>query len=253
MGICSSRNVFKSSQDYSWVWPPSTGATLEAGFCAGRGHLVLASPPHSAPSRSDPCRHAAPSGSMPLSDKRRKSQWQEFIPSKLFTVWMAGLTAANISGMSRCLKFTSSAMDVCQHLMTQFLPDSTKKVMTRGEMSHPQKWLHICGPAPHNLRVSFPDQLNFLQPTPAKDGHWIISPSTRPTGPQVEAQANLGLLVRAEGYRMLKITTWKGCVFCSKSILSFGKRLISVLQLFYFQMRQSKGFYSTWAAHYTHI
>lgn len=106
---------------------------------------------------------------------REKSQWQDFIPSKLFTISMAERTAATISGMSRCLKFTSSTTNFCRHLMTQFLPDSTKKGITQEGMSHPRKWgSHICDPTPLNLQISFPDQLYSSQPTPAIGAHWII-------------------------------------------------------------------------------
>lgn len=45
-----------------------------------------------------------PPGSMPLSNKQGKVTVQDFIRSKLFTI-KTGLTAVNISGMSRCLKF----------------------------------------------------------------------------------------------------------------------------------------------------
>lgn len=69
------------------------------------------------------------------------------------------------------------------------------------------------------------------------------SSSTIRLSPLANAQLNLGPLVRAKGCGMLKRTTWKVWIVCSKSILSFRRKLITVLWLFYFQMRQSKDFY----------
>lgn len=152
----------KSSQDKAGCLPPSTGAILEAGPCEGWSWLSTLPSPH----RLGLC--------LPQTSPE-KSQWQDFIPSKLFTISMAERTAATISGMSRCLKFTSSTTNFCRHLMTQFLPDSTKKGITQEGMSHPQKWgSHICDPTPLILQISFPDQLYSSQPTPAIGGHWII-------------------------------------------------------------------------------
>lgn len=70
------------------------------------------------------------------------------------------------------------------------------------------------------------------------------SPSTiRLTSFLADAQLNLGPLVRAKECRMLKRTTWKLWITCSKSILSFRRKLLTVLRWFYFRMRQSKDFY----------
>lgn len=109
---------FANAASYLLLWGHS-GTEL----CESRGHSFEASPP---------CSHHPPkfpprgklSRSVLHSDKPRKVTVAGTHPGSLFT---AG-RQCSISGMSRMPRgFMWSALGFCQHLMTQFLPDSTKK------------------------------------------------------------------------------------------------------------------------------
>lgn len=104
--------------------PPSTGATLKAGLCEGRGgggHSTLASPPHGPPlcsgrlSAPTPLRHAGKS-----HNGFHPRQVVYHLASR--TDGCEYLQNEQIPQASHTL----SAMDFCQQRVTQFLSDSPK-------------------------------------------------------------------------------------------------------------------------------
>lgn len=130
------------------------------GEAAGSWGRHLAAPPSSSDSR-----RRAPFRSRSRSDKPRKARKAAvagFHPRQVvYHLDGRADSCKYLRNEQNASSFTLSALNFCQHLMTQFLPDNTKNVMTQEEMSCPQKWgLHICGPILLKRQVTFPDQLN---------------------------------------------------------------------------------------------
>lgn len=77
--------------------------------------------------------------------------------------------------------------------MTQFLPDSPKKVMTQEKCHILRSGDYTSAALLHSpLQISFPDQLNSSQPTRGVRGHQVILLSTRLASHLVGAQVPLG-------------------------------------------------------------
>lgn len=181
----------KTSRDSdSWLVRPSTGATLETGLGEGWGRSTLASHHHAALPHAQVLR--AGRLGLCLSDKLGKVTVAGLHPRQVGYHPAGELTAATISGTSsylkfhiKCNRFSSAPHDSVFTRQHQESDDTE-------EMSHSPKWgLHICGPAPLNLQISFQDHLNSSQPTHGVSGHWIIPPSIRLASPLV----GLGLIL----------------------------------------------------------
>jgi hypothetical protein len=148
----------QSSQDNNnWIFASLLGASLEQGSATPR----LPYPPVTTmqPSLTFRSLQMYRLGLCLAQTSWEKPQWQDFIPSKLFSIWTAGWQPRISQEWAECLNFPWSMLDFCRHLMTQFLPDSTKRVMkltrrnvTSSETGATYRWPHHTYPIAHLIR-----------------------------------------------------------------------------------------------------